>query len=119
MNNDIKDGAKKLSTAFTQTEEYKKLTDAVNKVKADPDSLKLFNDMNKLQTKIMQAQQEGKNLSEDDHKKYDEVNGRIEKNELMKNLLISEQGVYNMLDNIQIMITKPMADLFESLSDNK
>ncbi|MPW14945.1 YlbF family regulator [Lactobacillus helveticus] len=111
----IYDSANQLAQDLTKTDQYKAVGDAVNAVQADDESAALFKKMDEIQAKIMQAQQTGKPLSDEDQKAYKELNAQVQKNDKIVALLKSEQGLYDLLGEIQKAYTKPINDLYEGL----
>ena len=111
----IYDSANQLAQDLTKTDQYKAVGDAVKAVQADDESAALFKKMDEIQAKIMQAQQTGKPLSDEDQKAYQELNAQVQKNDKIVALLKSEQGLYDLLGEIQKAYTKPINDLYEDL----
>lgn len=115
----INETAKKLADDFKNTKEFKDLHEALENVKKDATSSALYREMNSLQGQIMDAQQHGRDLTEDMRTKYEDLNKRLQDNEQMKTLIKAEEKVYSKLDEVQKTLTKPMADLYEKLRDHK
>ena len=111
----IYDSANQLAQDLTKTDQYKAVGDAVKAVQADSESAAMFKKMDELQAKIMQAQQSGQPLSDEDQKAYQELNAQVQKNDKIVALLKSEQGLYDLLGEIQNAYTKPINDLYEGL----
>lgn len=111
----IYDTANQLAEDLTQTDQYKALSQAIKDVAADSESSALFHKMDELQAKIMQAQQTGQQLSEADQKAYQDLNKEVQKNDKIVALLQKEQGLYDLLGEIQKAYSKPINDLYEDL----
>lgn len=111
----IYDTANQLAEDLTQTEQYKALAEAIKAVQANSESLALFKRMDELQAKIMQAQQTGKPLADEDQKAYQDLNKEVQKNDQIVALLQKEQGLYDLLGEIQKAYSKPINDLYEDL----
>ena len=109
----IYDAANKLAEDLTQTDEYKKLQEAIKAVEDDKDASALFKKMDELQNKIMQAQQAGQPLSAEDQQAYKDLNDQVQKNDKIVSLLTNEQGLYDLLGEVQKAYTKPINDLYE------
>jgi cell fate (sporulation/competence/biofilm development) regulator YlbF (YheA/YmcA/DUF963 family) len=71
--------------------------------------------MDELQNKIMQAQQAGQPLSAEDQQAYKDLNDQVQKNDKIVSLLTNEQGLYDLLGEVQKAYTKPINDLYEDL----
>lgn len=111
----IYDAANKLAEDLTQTDQYKKLQEAIKVVEDDKDASALFKKMDELQNKIMQAQQAGQPLSAEDQQAYKDLNDQVQKNDKIVSLLTNEQGLYDLLGEVQKAYTKPINDLYEDL----
>lgn len=111
----IYDAANKLAEDLTQTDQYKKLQEAIKAVEDDKDASALFKKMDELQNKIMQAQQAGQPLAAEDQQAYKDLNDQVQKNDLIVNMLKSEQALYDLLNDIQKTYSKPINDLYEDL----
>ena len=111
----VYDSANKLAEDLTQTDQYKALQKAIKDVEENDESSAMFKKMDELQAKIMQAQQSGQPLSDEDQKAYQELNAQVQKNDKIVALLKSEQGLYDLLGEIQKAYTKPINDLYEDL----
>lgn len=111
----IYDTANQLAEDLTKTDQYKALADAIKTVEADSESSALFKRMDELQAKIMQAQQDGKPLSQADQQAYKDLNDEVQKNAKIVSLLQTEQGLYDLLGEIQKAYSKPINDLYEDL----
>ena len=111
----IYDSANKLAEDLTQTDQYKALADAVKVVQEDAESAALFKKMDELQTKIMQSQQTGQRLSEEDQQAYKDLNDQVQNNKQIVSLLQTEQSLYELLNDIQKTYSKPINDLYEDL----
>lgn len=97
----IYDAANKLAEDLTQTDQYKKLQEAIKAVEDDKDASALFKKMDELQNKIMQAQQAGQPLSAEDQQAYKDLNDQVQKNDKIVSLLTNEQGLYDLLGEVQ------------------
>lgn len=106
----IYDAANKLAEDLTQTDQYKKLQEAIKAVEDDKDA-----SADELQNKIMQAQQAGQPLSAEDQQAYKDLNDQVQKNDKIVSLLTNEQGLYDLLGEVQKAYTKPINDLYEDL----
>ena len=111
----IYDNANQLAQDLKETPEFKDLQAAVKAVMDDQESADLFKKMDALQTKIINAQQTGAPLSEDDQKVYQDLNKQVQDNKNIVKLLQSEQVLYKLLDDVQKTFTNPINDLYADL----
>lgn len=113
----IYDSVNQLAQDLTKTDQYKAVKDAVKAVQEDSESAAMFKKINKIQAKIMQAQQAGQPFSYEDQKVYRELNSQVQNDEKIIALLESEQKLYDLISEIQITYTKPINDLYEGLKN--
>ena len=111
----IYDSANQLAEDLSKTDQYKALADAIKAVETDKESLALFKKMDELQSKIIQAQQTGKPLAAEEQQAYKDLNDQVQKNDKIVSLLKTEQGLYDLLGDVQKTYTKPINDLYEDL----
>lgn len=111
----IYDSANQLAQDLTKTDQYKAVGDAVKAVQADSESAAMFKKMDELQAKILRAQQAGQPLAAEDQQAYKDLNDQVQKNDLIVNMLKSEQALYDLLNDIQKTYSKPINDLYEDL----
>lgn len=111
----IYDSANQLAEDLKQTPEFAGLQEAINAVKSNEDSSKLFNKMDEIQGKIMAAQQSGQPLSPELQNDYKELNDKVQKDENIVKLLTAEQALYKVIDDVQKAFTKPINDLYNEL----
>lgn len=115
----ILDTANQVGEELKQTDEFKALEQAIDAVKADPATVDLYKRMEKLQQNIMAAQQANQPITDDLQKEYQEVNAAIEKSDLLKDMITKEQGVFNVLNDVQQVYTKPLNELYNTLKEAK
>ncbi|QJD73829.1 YlbF family regulator [Lactobacillus acetotolerans] len=111
----IYDSANQLASDLQKTNEFKALQEAVAGVKNNKDSLALFKKMDKLQTKIIDAQRSGKDLTKEDQKDYKDLNEKVQKDVGIIKLLKAEQGLYKTVDDVQKTFTEPINDLYDDI----
>lgn len=97
----VYDSANKLAEDLTQTDQYKALQKAIKDVEENDESSAMFKKMDELQAKILRAQQAGQPLAAEDQQAYKDLNDQVQKNDLIVNMLKSEQALYDLLNDIQ------------------
>ncbi|WEV70444.1 YlbF family regulator [Lactobacillus sp. ESL0785] len=111
----IYDSANQLASDMQKTDEYKALQAAITEVKNNAASAAIFKEMDKMQSQIMQAQAQGKDIAKDIQDQYKELNEKVQKDPQIVKLLQAEQGLYKIIDDVQKAITKPINDLYDGL----
>jgi cell fate (sporulation/competence/biofilm development) regulator YlbF (YheA/YmcA/DUF963 family) len=111
----IYDSANEVASNLQKTNQFDAVAKAIAAIKADPESLDLFKKMDEIQGKIIKSQQTGQPLSKDLEEEYKDLDDKAKDNELLTNLLLSEQSMYNLISDLQKAITKPVNDLYDDL----
>lgn len=114
----VYDSANQLAEDLQKTPEYEALEKAIKKVESDEQSKALFKRMDEVQGKIIQAQQSGQEVSSDVQTEYQKLNGEVQKDKNIVNLLTVEQGLYKLMGDLQKTYTKPINDLYQDLRNN-
>lgn len=112
----IYDSVNELTANFEKTEEFVALRDAINAVKANENSLKLYRHMEEIRNKFIAEQEKGNSeMSAELQKEYKEVEAQIGQDELIKNMMVHETAVYQLLNDIQKSLTDPISNLYDAL----
>lgn len=114
----VYDSANQLAEDLQKTPEYEALEKAIKQVESDEQSKALFKRMDEVQGKIIQAQQSGQEVSSDVQTEYQKLNGEVQKDKNIVNLLTVEQGLYKLMGDLQKTYTKPINDLYQDLRNN-
>ncbi len=105
----IYDNANQLAKDLQETEQFKDLKKSLENLKNNPESLDLYQRMDKLQQQILAAQNSGQPLSEEEQKEYQKIN------EELKDMITKEQALFQMINDVQQAMTKPIGDLYDDL----
>lgn len=111
----IYDSANQLAEDMRQTDQFKALETALAAIKADEKSSSLFKQMDEIQAKIMTSQQNGQPLSKEDQDAYTKLSQEVQNDDNIGKLLAAEQGLYQLIDDVQKTFTKPINDLYQDL----
>lgn len=111
----IYDTANQLANDLRETQQFLALKEAMDTVKADEDSLALFKELDAAQMEIMEAQQTGKDLTEEQQDHFKSLNERVSQNTTLQNMLLAEQAVYTLLNDVQKNIGQPLSEAYEDL----
>lgn len=115
----IFDSANQLAEDLQKTPQFEALKKSLEALKNNPESLKLYGEMDELQKKVMAAQQAGQPLSDDIKKEYSEINDKVSNNDDLKDMISKEQAVFQLINEVQTSFTKPLSDLYKALEANK
>ncbi|ANZ33015.1 YlbF/YmcA family competence regulator [Staphylococcus carnosus] len=108
----LQEHAHKLEDALRNSEEYKAIKDAYDKVKAHEESKKLFDEFRETQLKFQQMQMQGEQIEEEDLKKAQEQAQAIEKDENIAELMAAEQQMSQVFQEINQIIVKPLDEVY-------
>ena len=111
----IYDNANQLAKDLQETEQFKDLKKSLENLKNNPESLDLYQRMDKLQQQILAAQNSGQPLSEDVQKEYQKINEEVRNNDELKDMITKEQALFQMINDVQQAMTKPIGDLYDDL----
>ena len=84
-------------------------------LKNNTESLDLYQRMDKLQQQILAAQNSGQPLSEEAQKEYQKINEEVRNNDELKDMITKEQALFQMINDVQQAMTKPIGDLYDDL----
>ena len=111
----IYDAANQLANDLRETQQFLALKEAMDAVKADEGSLALFKELDAAQMEIMEAQQTGKELTEEQQGHFKSLNERVSQNTTLQSMLLAEQAVYTLLNDVQKNIGQPLSEAYEDL----
>lgn len=115
----IYDSANQVAQDLEKTPQFEALKKSLESLKNNPESMKLYGEMDALQKKVMAAQQAGQPLSDDIKKEYNEINAKVSNNDDLKDMISKEQAVFQLVNDVQTAITKPLSDLYKDLESEK
>ena len=111
----IYDNANQLAKDLQETEQFKDLKKSLENLKNNPESLELYQRMDKLQQQILAAQNSGQPLSEEAQKEYQKINEEVRNNDELKDMITKEQALFQMSTDVQHAMTKPIRELYDEL----
>lgn len=109
----IYDTANELQSQMRETQEFKALEDAFNKMMADKDTFDLFKKFQKAQADAQQKQMQGQKLSDDEIKNVQNLASQVSKKDVVKALMEKEQQMDNMMQQLNKTITAPIQELYQ------
>lgn len=111
----VYDDANALAAELQKTEEVAELKKALETISKNPDSLKLYHEMDHLQQEMMYVQQQGKAITDDMKQRYQEVNERIAVNADLKDMIAKERAVFKIINDIQNALTEPLTKIYDDI----
>ncbi|ANZ62219.1 hypothetical protein AYR62_07255 [Secundilactobacillus paracollinoides] len=111
---DINETATTLKEQLKTSDEFKKLADAYDKMKAEQATFDLFKNFQEIQLNIQQKQIQGQQLTEEEMTHAREVADKVGQADAIKVLMDAEKGVNDLLSKLNDEITKPIQDLYRN-----
>ena len=109
----VYDQANALETALRESEEFQNMKALYNKVNEDPESKKLFDEFRELQMTLQQKQMQGEELLEEDVQKAQTSAQEIENDENIRDLMLAEQKMSDLIQDLNRVIMKPIEELYQ------
>lgn len=108
----IYDTINKLQSELLETAQYKTLRDAFNAVQADAVAAEVFGRFQTAQAKINATMQAGQEPDEAQVQEWQGIAKEMDSIEPLKKLMEAEQGMNNLLMEINNIVTQPIAQLY-------
>lgn len=108
----VYDSANELEKAIQESEEFKDLKVAYNKVMDDPSSKQMFDNFRNTQLELQQKQMQGMEITEEEVDKAKQVVELVQQHEDISKLMEQEQRVNVLINDISRIITKPLEELY-------
>ena len=115
MTVNIYDDINKLESTFRSTEEFGKLEEAVESVKADNEANELFKSFRDLQISLQQKQSQGEEISEEEMMSAQATAQAAQQNPKILAMLEAEMGLSQMIEEVNRVLIKPVQSLYESM----
>ncbi|MEE6725249.1 YlbF family regulator [Pediococcus acidilactici] len=113
MTVNIYDTANQMEQELRLTNEYQNLKQSFEKVQQDENASALYKKFQDIQSSLQQKQMNGEELTEDEIKKVHEVAGKIEKVDLIKDLMDKERSLNQLINDVNQIIMKPIQELYQ------
>ncbi|UQS82627.1 YlbF family regulator [Bombilactobacillus folatiphilus] len=110
----VYDTANQLEKDLRQSEEVMGLQAAFNQMKADPMAYQMFQQMQEMQEKLQQKQMANQEITDDEFKQLQTLSGQLSKFDSVQNLMQQEQKINAMMEELNKIISKPIADIYNS-----
>ncbi|KGR79951.1 YlbF family regulator [Ureibacillus manganicus] len=111
----IYDDINKLESTLRQTPEFKTLKEAVELVRSDEESKKLFTNFRDIQMKLQEKQMNGEELLEDEYMYLQKTAQLAQQNPKILAMLEAEMAVSKIIEEINRIIVKPIQSMYDGL----
>lgn len=108
----IYDSAYDLEKAISESDEFKDLKAAYEKVINDPTSKEMFDNFRNTQMELQQKQMQGMDITEEEVEKAKQVVELVQQHEDISKLMEEEQRLNVLINDISRIITKPLEELY-------
>lgn len=109
----IYDSANQLEQDLRKTTEVSELKLAFEDVKANDLAYKLFDKVQNKQFELQQKQMQGQEITDDDVNSMRELTDQLSNYSEIQNLMEKEQKMNSMMDELNKIISKPIAEIYQ------
>ncbi|MFC4388654.1 YlbF family regulator [Gracilibacillus marinus] len=110
----IQESAHQLEVAIQESDEFKDLKAAYEKVMNEPSSREMFDNFRNVQLELQQKQMQGLEITEEEVEKAKSVVELVQQHEDISKLMEQEQRVNMLINDISRTITKPLEELYSA-----
>lgn len=111
----IYDDLNRLEATFRKTDEFKTFEEAVKIVQEDEEARTLFTNFRDVQMQLMQKQEAGMELQEDEYQHAQKVASLAQQNPKILTMLEAEMALSGLLQEINRVLTKPIQGMYDNL----
>ncbi|RCW69653.1 YlbF family regulator [Saliterribacillus persicus] len=108
----VYDSAHDLEKALQESDEYKELKTAYDKVMQDETSKNMFDNFRNTQMELQQKQMQGEEITEEEVEQAKKVVELVQQHEDISKLMEQEQKVNALINEVSRIITKPLEELY-------
>ncbi|WP_026771787.1 MULTISPECIES: YlbF family regulator [Sediminibacillus] len=108
----IYDSAYDLEKAIRESDEFKGLKEAYDKVMADESAKKMFDDFRTTQMQLQEKQMQGQEITEEEVEKAKGVVELVQQHTEISKLMEEEQRLNVVINDVSRIITKPLEELY-------
>ncbi|GIN19301.1 MAG TPA: YlbF family regulator [Bacillus bacterium] len=116
MNTNLHDYAYDLEKAMRNSGEFKHLKEMYRAVTDDSEASRMFDEFRNIQMQLQQKQMEGRDISEEEVMRAQEIANRVQQNEKVTKLMEAEQQMSMTITELNKIIMKPLDELYSSMS---
>ncbi|APX72514.1 YlbF family regulator [Companilactobacillus allii] len=109
----IYDGANQLEQDLRNTQEVADLKLAFEAVKANELAYKLFDKVQNKQFELQQKQMQSQEITDDDIESMRQLTDQLQNYSEIKNLMDKEQKMNSMMEELNKIISKPIAEIYQ------
>lgn len=109
----VYDTANQMATDLRESQQYQDLKKAYDMLKLDPVAYALFQKFQSTQQELQQKQMAGTEITAEDVKPLQDLGEKMQTIQPIQSLMVKEQGLSNMMDELNQIIAQPIAELYK------
>ena len=109
----VYDTANQLENELRQTPEIMGLQGAFSQMKADAMAYSIFQKLQKMQLDYQQKELSGQQITDEEIKNLQDLSTQLSKFDSVKNLMEQERKVNAMMEELNKIISKPVAEIYQ------
>lgn len=113
--NNIYDTANQLERDLRDLPAYKELQEAIELINSNEDSKKLFKEFREISATLQTKQMQGEMPTEEEIEGIQALSEKVQSDENITRLMMSEQQVSQVINDINNIITKPLNEVYQHI----
>lgn len=113
--NNIYDTANQLERDLRSLPAYAELKEAIELINSNEESKQLFNEFRNISSALQAKQMQGETPTEDEIAEIQAMSVKVQSDENITRLMMSEQQVSQVINDINTIITKPLNEVYQNI----
>lgn len=113
--NNIYDTANQLERDLRNLPAYADLKEAIELINSNEESKQLFNEFRNISNALQAKQMQGETPTEDEIAEIQAMSVKVQSDENITRLMMSEQQVSQVINDINTIITKPLNEVYQNI----
>ncbi|WEG12053.1 YlbF family regulator [Pullulanibacillus sp. KACC 23026] len=109
----LQEQAHELEKSIRVSDEFTSLKKAYQAVESDPDAKRMFDSFRQFQLQLQQKQQMGQPITQQEAQNAQSQLQMLQQQPLISQLMAHEQRMSQIIEEINMIITKPLMDLYQ------
>ncbi|MFD1392771.1 YlbF family regulator [Lacticaseibacillus jixianensis] len=110
----VYDSANQVAADLKQSQQFQDLKKSYDMLKLDTMGYALFQQFQNLQMSLQQKQMAGQEVSEQDVQPLQDLSAKMQNIDAIKDLMAKEQAMSTVMDDLNRIISAPIAELYQS-----
>lgn len=113
----VYDSANQVAADLKDSQQFKDLKKSYDMLKLDSVGYALFQQFQNLQMTLQQKQMQGQEVTEQDVQPLQDLSTKMQNIEAIKDLMAKEQAMSTVMDDLNRIISAPIAELYQTEGD--